>query len=279
MTHEIVRAKSAPIIEPLAKISEVEGILCFGSYAMGTADEHSDLDLYVLCDTDVVPAPVRWEVLGKIPTVRNLEIGHIAAGWEQPWCPQTDRCRIGDLQFDVVYNTVDWLCRVVRAVKAFGIPPAEFGFRAYTVLGLLEHSITLHDPHGTLQALKASLYPYPSKLKEALVSQNLSIARGSLEDLRDYIRRSIGNTAFHFHYERLMDSLGTMLFAINERHDPATKRTEEALRNLTLLPDRFLERYDRILVTPLTPEGRAEIVRSFETLLGDVEGLLNGWEV
>jgi hypothetical protein len=65
-----------------------------------------------------------------------------------------------------------------------------------------------------------------------------------------------------------------MLFAINERHDPSTKRTEEALRNLTLLPDRFLERYDRILVTPLSPEGRAEIVRSFETLLDEVEKLV-----
>jgi predicted nucleotidyltransferase len=274
MTPEILRTKSASVVEALATIPEVQGVLCYGSYAMGTFDQHSDMDLYVVCAPRIVPALVRREVLHAIPAIEGLEVGHVEPGWEQAWHPQDDRCRVGDLQFDIAYNTVDWVRSLVAAIKDHGLTSmSEFGFRAYTVPGLLEHSLVLHDRHGTLQTLKASLYPYPSRLKQALLSENLPIAKAALEELQDYVMRSIGNTAFHFHYERFLDALGTILFAVNERYDPATKRTEEALQNLPHLPNRCLERYTRILETPLTPAGREEIVRSLSALLTDVEAL------
>jgi predicted nucleotidyltransferase len=279
MSQEIVRAKSAAVVDALARIPGVKAILCFGSYATGTFDQYSDVDLYVLCAPGMVSASVRREVFQRIPEIDDLEIGHVEVGWDQQWHPQDDRCRVGNLWFDIAYNTLDWVHRLVEAIKDHGIPPpSEFGFRAYTLAGLLEHSIVLHDPHGTLQTLKASLYPYPSKLRQALLSENLPIAKASLEELQDYVKRSIGNTAFHFHYERLLDSLGTILFAINERYDPATKRTEEALRNLPHLPNTFLERYTKTLETPLTQEGRGEIVRSLAALLSEVDVLVEELE-
>jgi predicted nucleotidyltransferase len=274
MTPEILRTKSAPLVAALAAIPEVHGVLCYGSYAMGTFDHYSDMDLYVVCAPRIVPALSRREVLQAIPAIDDLEIGHVEVGWEQAWHPQDDRCRVADLQFDIAYNTVDWIRGLVAAIRDHGLTSmSEFGFRAYTVPGLLEHSVALHDPHGTLQTLKTSLYPYPSRLKQALLAENLPVARAALEELQDYVKRSIGNTAFHFHYERFLDAVGTMLFAINERYDPATKRAEEALQNLPRLPHRYLERYTRILETPLTPAGRQEIVRSLSALLADVEAL------
>jgi predicted nucleotidyltransferase len=276
-TIDTVRAISAPVVDALAEIPEVHGILCFGSYAMETFDRYSDIDLYVLCSPDILPAGVRRDVLKNIAGVQDLDINHEQVGWDKQWHPQDDRCRVGELPFEISYNTVDWTLRVVHAVKDRGITSTpEFGFRAYTMLGLLEHSVILHDPKATLQTLKASLYPYPAKLKQALLAESLPIVRGSLEDLKDYVRRSIGNSAFLFHYQRFLDSLGTILFAINERYDPATKRFEEVLRSLEILPDRFMERYTKILETPLTREGRNEIVRELETLLIEIEDLTKG---
>jgi hypothetical protein len=141
------------------------------------------------------------------------------------------------------------------------------------MLGLLENSVILYDPGSIFQAIKSSLYPYPTKLQQTLLSENLLIARGSLADLQDYVRRSIGNSAFHFQFSRILDAVCTIVFAINRRYDPATKRTEEAFRDLEIVPNHFLERYTRILETPLTIDGRENIVSALGTLLREIEDL------
>ncbi len=272
--EEIIRTKSAPIVGALAGIPGVEGILCFGSYALGTFDPDSDVDLYVLSHPDIRPTHERMDAFQKIEGIQDVQMDHEEPGWDNQWCPRGDRCRLGGLPFDIAYNTVDWMKTVVSAVKERGVTSIpELRFRPYTMLGLLENSVVLYDPKSILQSMRSSLYPYPAKLRQTLLSENLLITSGSLGELQDYVRRSIGNSAFHFHLSRILDSLCTVLFAINRRYDPATKRTEEAFRDLEVVPDHFLERYSRILETPLTREGRHEIVDSLETLLGEIEGL------
>ena len=49
---DLIHNKTAPIVESLARLEGVQAILCFGSYAMGTFDEYSDLDLFVFCEPD-----------------------------------------------------------------------------------------------------------------------------------------------------------------------------------------------------------------------------------
>ena len=44
-----------PLITALATVDAVMGIVCFGSYALGTADAESDVDLYVICDPAIIP--------------------------------------------------------------------------------------------------------------------------------------------------------------------------------------------------------------------------------
>jgi predicted nucleotidyltransferase len=272
--EEIIRTKSAPIVGALAQVPGVQGILCFGSYVVGTFDRDSDVDLYVLCHPDVPPSHVRMHALQEIEGIQNVQMDHEEFGWDSQWCPRGDRCRLDGLPFDIAYNTLDWMKTVVSAVKEHGATSLpELRFRPYTMLGLLENSVVLYDPKLNLQAIRSNLYPYPTKLRQTLLSENLLIARGSLEELQDYVRRSIGNSAFHFHFSRALDSLSTLLFAINRRYDPATKRTEEAFRDLKIVPDRFMERYGRLLETPLTGDGRREIVNTLEMLLGEVEDL------
>ncbi len=272
----VVQTRSRPVINVLSKLEGVKGLLCFGSYAMGTFDPYSDFDLYAFCRPKIVPSLERQNALQKIDGVTEFEPDYVEFEWADQWCPRGDRFRLNGIQFDIIYNTIDWIRTIVRKVKEQGsISIPELKFRPYTMLGLLDNSVILYDPEAIVQKIKSSLYPYPTKLKKALLADSILIVKGSLEDLRDYCKRGIGNTAFYFHLGRIIDSLGTMLFAINERYDPATKRTEDIYRELEIVPERFLERYTKLLETPLTTDGRQAVVNELGLLIQEVEDLMN----
>ena len=264
------------MVKVFSELPNVKGIVCFGSYALGTFDEHSDFDLYVFCQPEIIPTAERQDALRKIEGVSDLHMDEVEFGWDNQWCPWGDKFRLGGILFDVAFNTVEWIRTVVRKVTEEGatsIP--ELTFRPYTMLGLLKTSIVLYDPEGIIQKLNSILSPYPARLKKVLIADNLRIIKDSLEELHDYVRRDIGNTAFHFHFQRTNDSLSQLLFALNECYNPATKRLEEAYRELTILPDDFLYRYKKILETPLTTDGRKKVVREFQAFVDEIEMLVN----
>lgn len=272
---EILLSRSTPVVNALASLVDIKAVLCFGSYAMGTFDQYSDIDFYVFCHPEIALSAARREVFQWIDGVKELQMDYVELGWQEQWVPCGDRFCLTDIQFDITYNTLNWIQAVVRKVKIHGaasIP--ELKFRPYTMLGLLENSVILYDPESVLHEIVAHLQPYPAKLRQTLLSQNLAIIRGSIAELQNYVLRNIGNTAYHFHLNRMIDSLGTILFALNKRYDPATKRVEEAYRELDILPVNFLDRYKEILETPLTPTGRQQIVAELELLVREVEHLV-----
>jgi hypothetical protein len=272
--HELLRTHSAGLIRALSGQRWVTAILCFGSYAMGTPDASSDIDLYVVCHPQIAAADERQVALVQAGAVTELHLERDQAGWKDQWCPCNDRLRLNGVQYDLIYNTQGWVQAVVRQVKTSGatsIP--ELKFRPYTFLGLLENSVILYDAQGILREIVAGLYPYPPALRQALMASSLEAMHGSLEDMQDYTRRSIGNSAFLFHLWRVIDGLETLLFALNRRYSPATKRLEEAYRSLPVLPANFLERYDDLLLTPLTPPGREKIVAGLQALVAEIEEL------
>jgi predicted nucleotidyltransferase len=275
-TLDILFLRSSPVAKALSEMADVRGVLCFGSYAQGTFDQYSDLDLYVFCHPEITLPAARQEVLEKVEGIQALQVDYIEPGWEQQqWCPCGDRFCLNDIQFEITYNTVNWIQSVVRKVKTRGatsIPALKF--RAHTMLGLLENSVILYDPDAVLQAIIAGLQPYPHKLRQTILLNNLAVMRGSIEEMQNYVLRNIGNTAFHFHLFRVMDALGAILFALNRRYDPATKRVEQVFRELDIAPPHFLDRYNAILETPLTPTGRQEIAAKLELLLRDIEELV-----
>jgi len=252
----------------------VRAILCFGSYAMGASDASSDIDLYVICRPQIAAVPERQAAFLRAGKVEDLRVDYEQPDWENQWCPGKDRLRLNGMQFDLVYNTLDWVQAVVSQVKTLGATSiAELKFRPYTFLGMLENSVILYDAEGDLHRIVADLYPYPPALRKTLIASSLDVIHGSLEDLQDYARRKIGNTAFLFHLWRVIDAMSTLLFALNERYDPAAKRLEEVYRSLPILPANLMESYNGLLETPLTPSGRLKIVAGLQALVGEIEDL------
>jgi predicted nucleotidyltransferase len=269
-----IRKIANPVVEALSKLESVKGIVCFGSYATGTFDKHSDMDLYVFCHPKIMPSSSRKSVLEKIEGITELQLDHAEFDWDNQWCPKGDRFKLHNLLFDITYNTVGWIQTVVKKVKEGETSIPELKFRPYTILGLLDNSLILYDPESMLKRIKSHLYPFPPKLKSALLTQGISVFKDSLADLQDYVKRGIGNTAFHFQLERIVDAIGTIMFALNERYDPATKRAEEAFLKLKNVPEHFTERYNGILATPLSDQGRKKVVKELVTLFVEIESLL-----
>ena len=271
----LVHNKTAPVVESLARLEGVKAILCFGSYAMGTFDEYSDLDLFAFCEPEIVPAADRQRVLKSVEGVTDFENSQGALGWDNQWSPQVDQFCMNETRFEISYNTVTWIRTVVKRVTQEGatsIP--EQKFRPYTMLGLLENGIVLYDPNSFLRHLIDCLYPYPVQLKGRLISNSLDTLKDCLAELKDGVKRGFGLTFFHFFFNRMCDALYTLLFAINERYDPATKRPEVAYEKLDILPPNFLERYTTLLEGPFDKNGRERAIRDLETLVTEIEILI-----
>ena len=273
---DLIHKKTAPIVESLARLEGVQAILCFGSYAMGTFDEYSDLDLFVFCEPDIVPASERRRALESVQDVTRFEEGDAAVGWDSQWSPQSDSFCVNEDRFEISYNTMDWIRTVVRRVTQEGatsIP--EQKFRPYTMLGLLENGIILYDPRSFLRHLIDCLYPYPAGLKQRLISDSLHTLKDCLAELKDGVKRGFGLTFFHFFFYRMCDALYIFLFAVNEKYDPAVKRPEVEYEKLRVLPPNFLERYTKLLEGPFDKNGRQRAINELETLVAEVEMLIN----
>ena len=271
---DLVHNKTAPIIKSLARLEDVQAILCFGSYAMGTFDAYSDLDLFVFCEPKVVSALERRRILESVQDVTHFVESDPAVGWDSQWSPQGDHFRVNKDRFEISYNTMDWIRTVVRRVTQEGatsIP--EQKFRPYTMLGLLESGIILYDPCSVLSHLTDCLYPYPVQLKQRLISDSLHTLKDCIAELKDGVKRGFGLTFFHFFFQRMCDALYTFLFAVNEKYDPAVKRPEVEYRKLKILPPNFLERYTKLLEGPFDKNGRQRAVNELETLVAEVDML------
>ena len=273
---DLIHNRTAPIVKSLARLEGVGAILCFGSYAMGTFDEYSDLDLFVFCEPEIVSAAKRQRGLENVQGVTHFEQSDTAVGWDSQWSPQGDYLRVNADPFEISYNTTDWIRTVVRRVTQEGatsIPVQKF--RPYTMLGLLENGIILYDPCAFLSNLISCLYPYPARLKCRLISDSLHILKDSLAEIKDGDKREFGLTTFHFFFYRMRDALHTLLFAVNEKYDPATKRPEVEYDKFSVLPPNFLERYAKLLEGPFNQNGRQQAIRELETLVTEIEILIN----
>ena len=271
---DLIHNKTAPIVESLARLEDVRAILCFGSYAMGTFDKYSDLDLFAFCEPEVVSASERRRILESVQGVTHFEESDTAVGWNSQWSPQGDSFRVNEDRFEISYNTVSWIRTVVgRVIQEGATSIPEQKFRPYTMLGLLENGIILYDPCSVLRHLTDCLYPYPVQLKQRLISDSLHTLKDCIAELKDGVKRGFGLTFFHFFFHRMCDALYIFLFAVNEKYDPAVKRPEIEYQKLKILPLNFLERYAKLLEGPFDKNGRQRAINELETLVAEVEML------
>ena len=226
------------LLEELGQIEQVEAIALGGSRATGRNDEKSDYDVYVYI-TEKMDEQVRKQILEKYCT--KMEIGNCF------WELEDDVTLKSGIDMDIIYRSLDDFEKGIAAVVEEA--HASNGYTTCMWHNLLTSQIVM-DKHGLFGALQTKYnVPYPKKLKENIISQNLNLLSGMLPSYDIQIKKAqerCDNVSINHRVAEFLASYFDVLFALNEMTHPGEKRMQSICRECTILPDHFDENLNRL---------------------------------
>ena len=227
------------LFEELGNFPQVEAIALGGSRATGRNDEKSDYDVYVYV-TGRIDEKERKTVLEKYCSY--MEIGN--SFWEL----EDDVTLKDGIDMDIIY----------RDMKEFGegissVVDECIAWNGYTTCmwhNLITSKVIL-DKNGNLTALQEKYkIPYPKKLKENIISNNLKLLSGMLPSFDTQIKKAEMRSDLVSVNHRVTEFLASyfdILFALNEMTHPGEKRMQSICRTeCKILPNNFEENFGRL---------------------------------
>lgn len=252
------------LFEELGSLPQVEAISLGGSRATGRNDETSDYDVYVYI-TESIPEDDRIRILEKY--CRYMEIGN--AFWE----PEDDVTLKNGIDMDIIYRNMADFEKTVSSVVVDCTP-----WNGYTTC-LWHNLITsriVADKNGHLAAMQAKYrIPYPQKLKENIISNNLKLLSGMLPSFDMQIKKAEGRgdlVSVNHRVAEFLASYFDIIFAMNEMPHPGEKRMQSICSGeCRVLPNRFDENLCRLFEgmfrTDISP-----VIRDMVTELRKITG-------
>jgi predicted nucleotidyltransferase len=265
------RSAAQKIARSLSPLPEVASILVFGSVATKTVDQFSDVDILVLCEPNIIS-----------PQNRHLILEQVGSDWQinepsgNPIFASLDEGGIVDtIPVTLHYQTFAWIDDVLREVCEQGaITTKLLPFRPYTLPALLQRGWLLIDKHHHVERWRSQTKVYPKPLKRNIVQHFKPILQGETEELLAAAQRGLGPRNFHFHLNRSVDALISILYALNELYDPADRRAAQTVWPvLTIAPANFVARLTVVLKGPFDQAGMKEQSQRYSSLVSDVMDL------
>lgn len=227
------------LFEEIGQLSQVEAIALGGSRATGRNDEKSDYDVYVYI-TDRIDENVRRNILDKY--CKYMEIGN--SFWEL----EDDVTLKDGIDMDIIYRDMKDFEGMVSSVVMDCTP-----WNGYTTCmwhNLITSKIVL-DKNGKLGALQEKYrIPYPEKLKENIISNNLKLLGGMLPSFDLQIKKAENRgdlVSVNHRVTEFLASYFDILFALNEMTHPGEKRMQSICsKECKILPDNFDENLNRL---------------------------------
>lgn len=245
----------------LLQFLEIESVICYGSYATGYQDQKSDVDLLIFVK-NIPEKRELEEIYHQFKGFHKIELKELDL-WNSSWTMMNGSLEaMNGMKIEFGFNTIEWTKTVMqKLLENHEISFEEFPFRPYTFLGLLEHSQSIYDQNFFIEKLKSKIRPFPLELKKAIVKPNLAMLQDCLLDLEDNIARNIGILSYQFHIGMGLDAAIQLLWVLNDYYDPASKRSENYLFKLRILPENF-EKFISITL-PKCYEKREEFLQEF----------------
>ena len=220
------------LFEEIGSLSQVEAIALGGSRATGRYDEKSDYDVYVYINNSI-PENDRRGILDKY--CKYMEIGN--SFWEL----EDDVTLKDGIDMDIIYRNIQDFEHMVSSVVIDCVP-----WNGYTTC-MWHNLITsriLVDKTGYLTALQEKYrIPYPKKLKENIISNNLKLLSGMLPSFDMQIKKAENRKDFVSVNHRVAEFLASyfdILFAMNEMTHPGEKRMQSICsEECIILPNNF----------------------------------------
>ena len=222
------------LFEEIGNLSQVEAIALGGSRATGRNDEKSDYDVYVYI-IGSIPESDRKSILSQY--CKYMEIGN--SFWEL----EDDVTLKDGIDMDIIYRNIKDFENMVSSVVNDCIP-----WNGYTTCmwhNLITSKIVV-DKNGYLTALQDKYrIPYPKKLKENIISNNLKLLSGMLPSFDMQIKKAENRgdlVSVNHRVTEFLASYFDIIFALNEMTHPGEKRMQSICsKECNILPENFDE--------------------------------------
>ena len=234
----------------MAALPQVEAIALGGSRATGRNDEKSDYDVYVYI-TDSIPETDRRSILSGY--CGYMEIGNTF--WEM----EDDVTLKDGIDMDIIYRNMTDFENLVSSVVDQCV-----SWNGYTTC-MWHNLITskvVWDRNGQLTKLQERYrIPYPKKLKENIIANNMKLLSGMLPSFDTQIRKAENRgdlVSVNHRVTEFLASYFDIIFALNEMTHPGEKRMQSICSaECHVLPKNFDENLHRLFAgmfrTPVAP--------------------------
>ena len=226
------------LFEELGILPQVEAIALGGSRATGRNDAKSDYDVYVYTRGSI-DAGERKRILEKY--CAYMEIGN--SFWEL----EDDVTLKDGIDMDIIYRNMQDFENMVSSVV---MDCVSNGYTTCMWHNLITSEILL-DKQGKLHALQEKYrIPYPQKLKQNIICNNLKLLHGMLPSFDVQIQKAENRgdlVSVNHRVTEFLASYFDILFALNEMTHPGEKRMQSICSaECRILPDRFDENLNRL---------------------------------
>ena len=227
------------LFDELGRLPQVEAIALGGSRATGRNDSKSDYDVYVYI-TDNIDENTRRRILEKY--CGYMEIGN--SFWEL----EDDVTLKNGIDMDIIYRNMDNFEKMVSSVVIDCVP-----WNGYTTCmwhNLITSQIVL-DKNSKLNKLQEKYrIPYPKKLKENIISNNLKLLSGMLPSFDMQIKKAENRgdlVSVNHRVAEFLASYFDIIFAMNEMTHPGEKKMQSICsKECKILPNRFDQNLNRL---------------------------------
>lgn len=262
------------LVKDLCRIPHMIAVVLGGSYAAGTADESSDLDIGLyyreakpFSIAEIKRVAENISVQGTATVTDFYEWGPWVNGGA--WI-QTEAGKV-----DLLYRNLDQVERTILDTQQgifahdYDQQPA-FGFYNVIYLAEIQVCVPLFDPDSHIARLKRQVEVYPPRLKRAIIRETLWSAEFTLHTALKFAAcGDVYNTVGCL--TRIASNLTQALFALNERYFIGDKKVMERLASFPFLPAEYKERITSILADPgKTVEELSRTVSNLAMLWQDV---------
>jgi len=250
-----------------AKLPEVTAVVLAGSRGGDSADDGSDIDLYVYAEHE---PPKAWRA-----DMARL-FGEQASIGNDFWEPGDEwvASRTGKI-VDIMYRSPAWIEEQLD--RALLRHQASVGYSTCFVYNVQSSKI-LYDKAKWFASLHAkTLQPYPEPLRRAIIAKNHPILRGTLSSYTHQIATALDRddgVSVNHRISALLASYFDILFATNRLFHPGEKRLVEYVQaKCSKCPPDFEEQIQD-LFSAMAPMNRQNVLARINDLLDGLDELL-----
>jgi hypothetical protein len=225
------------------------GIAIGGSYAKGSGDSLSDIDIYLFAN-EALPAARRAE---QVVAELGAEARPESWGGDDPFVQGgTDFWHAGQ-RVECWLRSTREVDRTLQAclggeVRREYVVWTVMGFLSYTALADVHSMKIVDDPHGILARWKAAVATYPEALRQSILGRFMPEAAFWPENFHYLTAVQRGDVIYTSAIvQQVLQALIQVVFALNRVYFPGEKRLAHAMEKLPVQPSGCARRVQELL--------------------------------